>query len=132
MKSITSYKGYMARIEFDERDEIFVGKVLGIAESITFHGETVRELKGDFQAAIDHYIADCAATGRTPLKTASGKMMLRISPETHTKALIIARASGKSLNQWVEEILDRATQENGATTGTAGQKSSKAASPKTS
>ena len=95
MKSTISYKGYIARIEFDERDEIFVGKVLGITESITFHGETVKELKGDFQVAIDHYVADCAATGRTPLKTASGKMMLRISPETHTRALIVAKASGK-------------------------------------
>jgi predicted HicB family RNase H-like nuclease len=121
MKSIINYKGYMARIEFDERDEIFVGRVLGIAESITFHGDTVKELKGDFQAAIDHYIADCAAQGRTPLKKASGKMMLRISPEIHTRALIAEKASGKSLNQWVEEVLDRATQENGATTGVGGR-----------
>jgi predicted HicB family RNase H-like nuclease len=121
MKNILSYKGYTARIEFDERDEIFVGKVLGIDESITFHGETVKELKADFQAAIDHYIADCTATGRTPLKAASGKMMLRISPETHTRALIVAKASGKSLNQWVEEVLDRATHNNSATTGTRGR-----------
>ena len=110
MKNIMTYKGYIARIEFDERDNIFVGKVIRIADSITFHGETVEKLRGDFQAAIDHYVADCAATGRVPLKAASGKMMLRISPETHAKALTIAKASGKSLNQWVEEILNKAAQ----------------------
>jgi len=54
MKNIMTYKGYTARIEFDERDNIFIGKVIGIADSISFHGETVKELREDFQAAIDH------------------------------------------------------------------------------
>ncbi len=68
----------------------------------------VEELRDDFQAAIDHYIADCAATGRKPLKAASGKMMLRVSPEIHAKALAMAKTSGKSLNQWAEEVLGKA------------------------
>ena len=108
MKNVMTYKGYMARIEFDQRDSIFMGKIIGIVDSITFHGETVKKLKTDFQSAIDHYIADCAAIGRTPLKAASGKLMLRISPEIHARALAIAKTSGKSLNQWAEEVLDKA------------------------
>ena len=103
-----TYKGYIARVEFDPRDNIFVGKVMGIEDSITFHGATVKELRADFQAAIDHYVADCAAKGRKPLKPASGKLMLRVSPEIHAKALTVAKASGKSLNQWAEEVLDKA------------------------
>jgi predicted HicB family RNase H-like nuclease len=87
MKNVMTYKGYMARIEFDPRDNIFMGKIIGIADGITFQGETVKELKADFQAAVDHYLADCAATNRTPLKAASG---------------------GKSLNQWAEEVLNKA------------------------
>ena len=108
MKNTMIYKGYMARIEFDERNEIFVGKIIGIADSISFHGETVEELKDDFHAAVEHYLADCAASGRTPLKAASGKLMLRVSPEVHARALTIAKTSGKSLNQWAEEVLDKA------------------------
>ncbi len=108
MKNVMTYKGYMARIEFDERDNIFIGKIIGIADSITFHGETVKKLKADFQAAIEHYIADCKATGRTPLKAASGRLMLRVSPEIHARALAVAKTSGKSLNQWAEEVLNRA------------------------
>jgi predicted HicB family RNase H-like nuclease len=108
MKNIMTHKGYMARVEFDQRDSIFTGKIVGIADSITFHGETVKELKTDFHAAIDHYIADCKATGRTPLKAASGKLMLRVSPEIHARALTIAKISGKSLNQWAEEVLNKA------------------------
>ena len=108
MKNVMTYKGYTARIEFDERDNVFTGKIIGIADSITFHGETVEELRADFQAAIEHYLADCAATGRKPLKTASGKLMLRVSPEVHARALATAKTAGKSLNQWAEEVLDEA------------------------
>jgi predicted HicB family RNase H-like nuclease len=108
MKNVMNYKGYTARIEFDERDNVFTGKIIGIADSITFHGETVEELRADFKAAIEHYLADCAATGRKPLRTASGKLMLRVSPEVHAKALATAKTAGKSLNQWAEEVLDKA------------------------
>lgn len=108
MKNVMTYKGYTARIEFDQRDNIFIGKIVGIADSITFHGETVKKLRADFEAAIDHYIVDCEATGRRPLKAASGKLMLRVSPEVHARALATARTAGKSLNQWAEEVMDKA------------------------
>jgi predicted HicB family RNase H-like nuclease len=108
VKNVMTYKGYKARIEFDQRDDIFAGKIVGIADTITFHGETVKDLRADFEAAVDHYIADCEATGRRPLKAASGKIMLRVSPDVHARALATARTSGKSLNQWAEEVLDKA------------------------
>jgi predicted HicB family RNase H-like nuclease len=105
-----SYQGYLARIEFDPRDNIFVGHVLGLADNISFHGETVSELKADFHHAIDHYLEDCKRTGRQPEKPASGKLMLRIRPEVHAAAAIAAKASGKSLNQWADEVLAHAAQ----------------------
>ncbi|MDQ7787273.1 MAG: type II toxin-antitoxin system HicB family antitoxin [Thermodesulfovibrionales bacterium] len=108
MKNVMTYKGYVARVDFDPRDAIFTGKILGIEDSITFHGATVKELRTDFEAAINHYIADCTATGRKPFKPASGKLMLRVSPETHARVLTTAKASGKSLNQWAAEVLDKA------------------------
>lgn len=104
MNSMT-YQGYTARIEFDERDGIFWGKVLGINDSITFEGETVAQLTQDFHNAIDFYLADCAAIGKYPQKSASGKLMLRIPPELHAAALVKAQSVGKSLNQWAIEAL---------------------------
>jgi len=35
-------------------------------------------------------------------------MMLRVSPEIHARALAIAKTTGKSLNQWAEEVLGKA------------------------
>jgi predicted HicB family RNase H-like nuclease len=43
-----------------------------------------------------------------PEKPASGKLLLRVPPEVHSRALIAAQAKGKSLNQWATEALQRA------------------------
>ena len=51
MNSMT-YKGYFAKINFDERDEIFWGKVIGIKDSITFEGESVAQLTEDFHNGV--------------------------------------------------------------------------------
>jgi predicted HicB family RNase H-like nuclease len=73
MNNTMTYKGYIAQIEFDSRDGIFVGRVLGIIDSITFHGQTVHELESDFRAAIDQYLTDCDATGRQPEGAPTGE-----------------------------------------------------------
>ena len=100
-----NHKGYIARIEFDERDNIFVGRVLGLHTMISFHGETVVELRSAFEAAIEDFLRDCKEQGVRPEKPASGKLMLRVPPEVHGAALVAAQAAGKSLNQWATEVL---------------------------
>lgn len=105
-----TYKGYTARVEYDERDTIFVGRILGIRSIVSFHGETVAELRAEFEHAVKDYLADCKQQGIQPEKPASGKLLLRIPPEVHGRALIAAQAAGKSLNQWATEALQQATQ----------------------
>ena len=100
-----TYKGYTARIEFDERDSIFVGRVPGARTIISFHGETVSERRGILEAAIDDYLEDCAAQGLNPEKPASGNLMLRVPPEAHGAALVASHSAGKSINQWAIEVL---------------------------
>lgn len=102
------HKGYTARIEFDERDNIFVGRVLGLRTLISFHGETVTQLRSEFKAAIEDFLADSKKKGIAPEKPASGKLLLRVPPEVHGAALIAAKAAGKSLNQWSRELLRNA------------------------
>ena len=105
-----TYKGYTARVEYDERDTIFVGRILGIRSIVSFHGETVAELRAEFEHAVKDYLAECKQQGIQPEKPASGKLLLRVPPEVHGRALIAAQAAGKSLNQWATEALQQATQ----------------------
>jgi predicted HicB family RNase H-like nuclease len=83
--------------------------VLGIEDRISFHGSTVPSLRRDFHTAIDHYLADCAVTRRAPQKPYSGKILLRLPPEVHARAAMMAEAQGKSLNQWAADVLARAS-----------------------
>lgn len=108
-----SHKGYTARVEYDERDNIFVGRILGIRSIISFHGETVAELRSEFEQAVEEYLADCRKEGVQPEKPASGKLLLRVPPEVHGRALVAAQAAGKSLNQWATEVLQHAVQPGG-------------------
>ena len=105
-----SYKGYTARVEYDERDNIFVGRILGIRSIISFHGETVTELRVEFEHPVKDYLAECKQEGIHPEKPASGKLLLRVPPEVHGRALVAAQAAGKSLNQWATEVLQDAVQ----------------------
>lgn len=105
-----TYKGYTARIEYDERDNIFAGRILGIRSIISFHGETVAELRTEFELAIKDYLADCKQQGIHPEKPASEKLLLSVPQEIHGRALVAAQAAGKSLNQWATEVLQHAAQ----------------------
>ena len=73
-----------------------------------FHADSVEELKQAFREAVEDYIETCARIGKEPRKLYSGRVMFRVDPEVHRKAVLAAELSGKSLNRWAEEALDRA------------------------
>ncbi len=107
MKNIMRYRGYIARIDFDEADGVFAGSVLGLSEAISFYGASVDELRGDFMFAIDHYLMVCQEAGIDPEKPAAGKILVRLAPEVHAAVLIEARSSGVSLNEWMNDAVLR-------------------------
>ena len=106
-----TYKGYSAGVEFDAEDGILFGQICeGIRDGAGFHAEGVEELRVAFQEAVDDYLGTCARIGREPQKPSSGRMMFRVSPEVHRRAAIAAQLSGKSLNQWAEDVISRAAE----------------------
>ena len=107
MKTMT-YQGYAARIEYSDDDGCFVGHIAGIRDRVGFHGESVVELRSAFEEAVDDYSETCRKLGREPNKPYSGKLMLRVPPEVHAHASMMAEAQGKSLNQWAAEVLAKA------------------------
>ena len=109
MNNVLNYNGYSARIEFDPEDRIFFGRIAGIRDIVTFHGETVDELIAAFEEAVDDYLEVCQRIGQPPNKSYSGKLMLRLSPEIHAAIAANAEINGKSINQWVSDTLSEAS-----------------------
>lgn len=107
--STMMYKKYAARIEYSDEDKCFIGRIAGINDVVGFHGESVADLQIAFHEAVDDYLATCKKLGKAPQKPYSGHIMLRISPEVHARAAMIAEAHGMSLNAWSEEVLANAT-----------------------
>lgn len=107
--STMTYKGYAARIEYSDDDGCFIGHIAGIRDVIGFHAESVKELRIAFEEAVDDYLATCTALNRTPQKPYSGKLMLRVPPEVHARAAMMAEVHGMSLNQWAADVLSKAT-----------------------
>jgi len=108
MNNAMRYKGYTARVQYDAEDKLIVGRLAGISDVVSFHGESVAELESAFHESVDDYIAACEKLGQSPNKPASGKLMLRVPPEVHSAALTAAQAAGTSLNQWAAKALAEA------------------------
>ena len=42
------YKGYSANIEYSDEDSLFLGDIAGISDVVSFHGESVKEIRCAF------------------------------------------------------------------------------------
>ena len=52
-----TYKGFDAKVEFDEDDQIFVGRIVGIRDVVGFHSDTVAGLEAAFHETVNDYVA---------------------------------------------------------------------------
>ena len=50
------YKGYHAAIQYSDEDNLFIGEVFGINDTLAFHGSSVQELESVFHQSIDNYL----------------------------------------------------------------------------
>ncbi|MDP1713594.1 MAG: type II toxin-antitoxin system HicB family antitoxin [Anaerolineales bacterium] len=99
------YKGYIGKVEIDDKAGILYGEVINVRDVITFEGESVEEIQKAFRESVDDYLDFCAQRGESPEKPFSGKFVLRLPAELHRKAYIQAKLKDKSLNGWVTEVI---------------------------
>ena len=100
------YKGYVAKVEFDDEDDLFHGEIINLRDVVTFQGQAVDELRQAFQDSIEDYLAFCAERNEQPEKPYSGKFSIRIDTELHRKIAMQARIASKSLNRWVSDTFE--------------------------
>ena len=82
------YKSYSGSIEYSPDDNLLYGKVLGIRGLISYEGDTGKSLEQDFKEAVNTYLADCKASGKTPEKPFKGSFNVRIPAKLHQKAAL--------------------------------------------
>jgi predicted HicB family RNase H-like nuclease len=99
------YKGYAARVGFDDEAMIFHGEVAGIADVVTFQAQDAANLVAEFHASVDDYLAFCKVEGKKPDKPFSGNFMVRGGPELHRSIAQAAARRNINANQWVLSAL---------------------------
>lgn len=101
------YKGYLARVEFDDEANIFHGEVINIRDVITFQGKSVGELRQALEDSVEDYLAFCAERGEEPNQPFCGRFTIRLSPERHRKLILVAEKAGKDIGTWAAEVLEQ-------------------------
>jgi len=106
MKDVLIYKDYIGSVHFNADDEVFFGKIEGVEDLITFEGNSVLEVKGAFEEAVNDYIELCKECGKKFEKSYKGSFNIRIAPEIHKKAKRLALMKGISLNQFIQKAVE--------------------------
>lgn len=60
------YKGYCAKPEYSIEDNVFFGRIYGIADLVSFEAENASDLQSAFEAAVDDYLETCNRLGKQP------------------------------------------------------------------
>jgi predicted HicB family RNase H-like nuclease len=103
--NMLKYKDFYGSVEYSAADECFYGKIIGTADLITFEGTSVGNLKKAFAEAVEDYLILCKEAGKEPQKSYKGSFNIRISPELHKEAAVIANREGITLNAFVERAI---------------------------
>ena len=64
MSQTQQHKGYDGSVEYSAEDRVLHGSLIGICDFIVYEGVDVGDLEFNFRAAVDEYLAFCAAEGK--------------------------------------------------------------------
>jgi len=103
--NLMEIKGYKAVIQFDPEIEMFRGEFTGLNGGADFYAKDIDSLKKEGKLSLKIFLKACKERGVEPCKEYSGKFNLRVPSKLHAEIASRAAASGKSLNQWLVDML---------------------------
>jgi predicted HicB family RNase H-like nuclease len=110
MMNIMEINGYRAIVQYDPDIEMFRGEYIGLNGGADFYGKDIESLRQEGEISLKVFLEMCQEDGVEPRREYSGRFNLRVSPQLHAEIATRAAAAGKSLNQWVADILDETLQ----------------------
>jgi len=111
MSSTIRHGDFVAIVEYEPEEKLFYGRVVNTRDVIDFWANRADEIENEFAASIEAYLESCAEEGVEPEKPYSGKFQARLGEELHRKVATAAALSGKSMNEWITEVLERETKQ---------------------
>ena len=94
-----TYKGYVAKVEYDSKRALLYGTVQGIRDAVNFESADPAGLEAAFHDSVDRYLRFCDAVGRRISQPYGGQFSVRIGHELHQDIAEWALANGMKLNE---------------------------------
>ena len=101
--------GFKAVVTYDPDIDMLRGEFIGLNGGADFYASDIKGLRKEGATSLKVFLKACEQRGIEPRKKFSGKFNVRIPPELHQQAVEAATATGKSLNQWIGDVLNEAT-----------------------
>lgn len=101
------------RFIWDEADKIYTASIAEIPDCLS-HGDTIEEAVKNIKEALKQHIEIMIEDNMEipePVKPEDykGSIAYRTTPQRHCKIARGARASGKSINKYIDELIDKAS-----------------------
>lgn len=105
MDNVLTHKGYIGSVQYSPEDEVFHGRIEAITDLVTFEADSAKQLRQEFEAAVDDYLETCQQVGKTLDKTFKGVFNVRLGTELHRKAALVALSQRISLNELMTQAV---------------------------
>lgn len=100
--------GIRAVIAFDPEINMFRGEFVGLNGGADFYATDIDGLRREGETSLKVFLEMCTEEGVSPYIKASGRFNLRLPQDLHAKAVALAKASGKSVNNWIADAIRQA------------------------
>ena len=104
------YQGYQGSIKVSVEDNCLHGKLENISDLVNYEAETVEQLEKEFRLAVDSYLETCQQAGIKPKKLFKGFLSITIGEKLHEKAARRADEIGKTLNEYIADMVKKDTE----------------------
>src|SRR4030067_1872824 len=105
MMNVMEISGVEAVIAFDPEMNVFRGEFVGLDGGADFYSTDIDGLRREGETSLKVFLDMCAEEGVSPYRKTSGRLNLRLSQGLYDKAATLAKASGKSVNAWIADVI---------------------------
>jgi len=99
---------YSAVISYEPDIGMFRGEFIDLNGGADFYADSIKSLRKEGETSLRVFLDYAKEKGISPEKGYSGRLVLRLTPELHRKYKLLASTKHVSLNQLLNETLEKA------------------------
>ena len=100
------YKGFIGKIDFDDRRLILTGEVLNALDLLEFDGKTAEEIKQNFIKCVEDYCEMYQDRKTRQSIPFIGNYNIRLAAEQQNRVMNAAKLDGSSMESWLNRRIN--------------------------